>query len=70
TLDSKIHHNNLINNILGKIEGNLAKADDAIMLDQYGFVSETNATNLFLVKKGRVLTPRTDHLLTRHNPSN
>lgn len=63
TLDSKIHHNNLINNILAKIEGNLAKADDAIMLDQYGFVSETNATNLFLVKKGRVHTPRADHCL-------
>jgi branched-chain amino acid aminotransferase group I len=62
-LDSKIHHNNLINNILAKIEGNLAKADDAIMLDQYGFVSETNATNIFLVKKGRVHTPRADHCL-------
>ncbi|KAJ7549858.1 hypothetical protein O6H91_07G072300 [Diphasiastrum complanatum] len=47
-LDSKIHHNNLINNILAKIEGNLAGADDAIMLDCDGFVSETNATNLAL----------------------
>ncbi|KAJ8636579.1 hypothetical protein MRB53_010846 [Persea americana] len=62
-LDSKIHHNNLINNILAKVEGNLAKADDAIMLDQDGFVSETNATNLFLVKKGRVLTPHADYCL-------
>eukprot|EP00252_Welwitschia_mirabilis_P002716 TRINITY_DN12674_c0_g1_i2.p1 TRINITY_DN12674_c0_g1~~TRINITY_DN12674_c0_g1_i2.p1 ORF type:complete len:468 (+),score=102.15 TRINITY_DN12674_c0_g1_i2:507-1910(+) len=62
-LDSKIHHNNLINNILAKIEGNLANADDAIMLDQYGFVSETNATNIFLVKKGKVHTPRADHCL-------
>ena len=32
-IDSKIHHNNLINNILAKIEGNLAGADDALMLD-------------------------------------
>lgn len=63
TLDSKIHHNNLINNILAKIEGNLAKVDDAIMLDQYGFVSETNATNIFLVKKGQVHTPQADHCL-------
>lgn len=29
-----------------QVEGNLAKADDAIMLDQDGFVSETNATNI------------------------
>ncbi|KAK9146072.1 hypothetical protein Sjap_005975 [Stephania japonica] len=51
-LDSKIHHNNLLNNILAKVEGNLAKADDAIMLDKDGYVSETNATNIFLVKRG------------------
>ncbi|XP_077217724.1 branched-chain-amino-acid aminotransferase-like protein 1 isoform X2 [Tasmannia lanceolata] len=62
-LDSKIHHNNLLNNILAKVEGNLAKADDAIMLDHDGFVSETNATNIFLVKKGRVSTPHADYCL-------
>ncbi|MBA0632249.1 hypothetical protein Godav_001035, partial [Gossypium davidsonii] len=45
-LDSKIHHNNLLNNILAKIEGNNANADDAIMLDKDGYVSETNATNI------------------------
>ncbi|MQL72406.1 hypothetical protein Taro_004738 [Colocasia esculenta] len=62
-LDSKIHHNNLINNILAKVEGNLAKANDAIMLDYDGFVSETNATNIFMVKKGRVSTPHADYCL-------
>uniref|UniRef100_A0A2P2NZ31 Branched-chain-amino-acid aminotransferase-like protein 1 n=1 Tax=Rhizophora mucronata TaxID=61149 RepID=A0A2P2NZ31_RHIMU len=62
-LDSKIHHNNLLNNILAKVEGNNAKADDAIMLDKDGYVSETNATNIFLVKKGRVLTPHADYCL-------
>ncbi|KAK3014558.1 hypothetical protein RJ639_010172 [Escallonia herrerae] len=62
-LDSKIHHNNLLNNILAKIEGNNAKADDAIMLDKDGYVSETNATNIFLVKKGRVVTPHADYCL-------
>lgn len=56
-LDSKIHHNNLLNNILAKIEGNLAGADDAIMLDHEGFVSETNATNIFMIKKGVIHTP-------------
>ncbi|KAF9618343.1 hypothetical protein IFM89_000978 [Coptis chinensis] len=62
-LDSKIHHNNLLNNILAKVEGNLAKADDAIMLDKDGYVSETNATNIFLVKKGHVVTPHADYCL-------
>ncbi|CAI0391974.1 unnamed protein product [Linum tenue] len=62
-LDSKIHHNNLLNNILAKVEGNNASADDAIMLDKDGYVSETNATNIFLVKKGRVLTPHADYCL-------
>ncbi|KAM1640299.1 hypothetical protein ACFX15_010033 [Malus domestica] len=62
-LDSKIHHNNLLNNILAKIEGNNANADDAIMLDNDGYVSETNATNIFLVKKGCVLTPHADYCL-------
>ncbi|XP_013598707.1 PREDICTED: branched-chain-amino-acid aminotransferase-like protein 2 isoform X2 [Brassica oleracea var. oleracea] len=62
-LDSKIHHNNLLNNILAKIESNNANVDDAIMLDKDGFVSETNATNIFMVKKGRVLTPRADYCL-------
>ncbi|KAH9754679.1 Branched-chain-amino-acid aminotransferase-like protein 1 [Citrus sinensis] len=62
-LDSKIHHNNLLNNILAKIEGNNANTADAIMLDKDGYVSETNATNIFLVKKGRVLTPHADYCL-------
>ena len=63
TLDSKIHHNNLLNNILAKIEANLAGADDAVMLDVHGYLSETNATNLFLVKQGRLLTPTADSCL-------
>ncbi len=62
-IDSKIHHNNLINNILAKIEANVAGVDDAIMLDIYGFVSETNATNIFLIKRGELLTPHADSCL-------
>ena len=55
-LDPKIHHNNLIQSILAKIEANVAGADDAVMLDTRGFVAETNATNLFLVRGGSVTT--------------
>jgi branched-chain amino acid aminotransferase len=58
-LDPKIHHNNLIQSILAKIEANVAGADDAVMLDTRGFVAETNATNLFVVQQSRVRTPRT-----------
>jgi branched-chain amino acid aminotransferase len=58
-LDPKIHHNNLIQSILAKIEANVAGADDALMLDTRGFVAETNATHIFLVHHREVLTPRT-----------
>ena len=63
SLDSKIHHNNLINNILAKIEANVAGVDDALMLDVHGYVAETNATNVFLVKRGTLLTPHGDSCL-------
>ena len=58
-LDPKIHHNNLLQSILAKIEANAAGADDAVMLDMRGFVAETNATHLFLVDDDVVRTPRT-----------
>jgi branched-chain amino acid aminotransferase len=67
-LDPKIHHCNLIQSILAKIQATQAGADDAIMLDTRGFVAETNATHLFLVSgsgggnaegAGTVLTPTT-----------
>lgn len=63
TLDSKIHHNNLLNNVLAKIEADVAGVDDALMLDLHGFVAETNATNVFLVRKGVVITPHADACL-------
>ena len=40
-----------------KSEANVAGADDALMLDLRGFVAETNATHVFLVTGGAVLTP-------------
>jgi branched-chain amino acid aminotransferase len=57
-LDPKIHHNNLLQSILAKIQANVAGADDALMLDLRGFVAETNATHVFIVIGSRVLTPR------------
>jgi len=49
-LDARIHHANLLNSILAKIEANKAGADDALMLDTRGFVAETNATHVFIVR--------------------
>jgi branched-chain amino acid aminotransferase len=57
SIDPKIHHNNLLASILAKIEANVAGADDALMLDQRGFVAETNATNIFLVAREVLGTP-------------
>lgn len=67
-LDSKIHHNNLINNILAKIQSNVAGADAALMLDNYGFAAELNGTNVFIIKDGIIYTPHADaclHGITR-----
>ena len=55
-LDSKIHHANLLNNILAKIEANNAGVDDALMLDLDGFVAETNSCNIFMIKNNIVFT--------------
>jgi len=62
-LDSGIHHNNLINNILAKIQADHAGVDEAVMLDLDGFVAETNACNIFFVKNKELLTPQPDACL-------
>ena len=67
-LDSKIHHNNLLNNVLAKIQANQAGADAALMLDANGFVAELNDTNIFMAKDGKLFTPHADaclHGITR-----
>ncbi len=62
-LDSKIHHNNLLNNILAAIEANVAGVASAVMLDLNGFISETNDTNIFIVRDGKLYTPYADSCL-------
>src|SRR3954464_2268161 len=57
-LDARIHHANLLNSILAKIEANNAGADDALMLDTRGLVAETNATHVFIVRNSEVATGR------------
>ena len=48
---------NYLNNILARIEANNAGVEEAIMLNSDGFVAECTADNVFIVQKGRLLTP-------------
>jgi branched-chain amino acid aminotransferase len=57
-LDPRIHHANLLNSILAKIEANKAGADDALMFDIHGLIAETNATHVFIVRRNKVATSR------------
>lgn len=69
-LDSKIHHNNLLNNIIAKIQANVAGKDAGLMLDERGFVAELNGSNVFMVKNDEVFTPFAHACLpgiTRHS---
>lgn len=60
---------NYLNSILAKMEARRAGADDALMLDHRGFVSESSASNLFIVEDNKVSTPSTSsgilHGITR-----
>jgi len=48
---------NYLNNVLARIEANLADADEALMLNDAGNVAECTADNVFIVKRGQVFTP-------------
>ncbi len=48
---------NYLNNILAKIEANNAGVEEAVMLNADGYVAECTADNLFIVRKGSLLTP-------------
>lgn len=48
---------NYLNNILAKIEANIAGVEEAIMLNAEGYVAECTGDNLFIVKAGQLLTP-------------
>ena len=56
-LPAQIKSLNYLNNILGKIEANQRAADEGIMLNGEGYVTEGTADNVFIVRRGELLTP-------------
>lgn len=48
---------NYLNNIMAKIEGNLAGAQESILLNAEGYVAECSGDNIFIIKKGQIFTP-------------
>ncbi|NPE27735.1 branched-chain-amino-acid transaminase [Methanococcoides sp. SA1] len=58
-LSPNIKSLNYLNNILAKIEANAKGGDEAIFLDQNGFVSEGSGDNIFVIKNCKIYTPPT-----------
>lgn len=56
-LDPRIKSLNYLNHVLARIEASRAGADEAILLNAAGRVAEGTADNVFVVRKGRILTP-------------
>jgi branched-chain amino acid aminotransferase len=56
-LNPKIKSLNYLNNILTKIQANLAGVGEAIMLNSQGYVAEGSSDNIFIIKRGVVYTP-------------
>jgi branched-chain amino acid aminotransferase len=59
-LDPAIKGTNFLNNILAKIEAKKAGAYEGIMLNWEGYVAEGTISNIFMVRKGVLLTPHAD----------
>ena len=60
---------NYVNSILAKTESIRLGFEEAIMLDPQGYVAECTGENIFIVKRGKIITPSTAPLLegiTRH----
>jgi branched-chain amino acid aminotransferase len=56
-LNPAIKSLNYLNNVLARIEANLANADEALMLNDAGNIAECTADNVFIVKHGQIMTP-------------
>jgi branched-chain amino acid aminotransferase len=56
-LNPRVKSLNYLNNILAKIEGKIAGVEEAIMINQEGYVVECTGDNIFLVREGTLITP-------------
>ena len=66
--DNPLYSNNkiigtYINSIMALHDALAKNADEAILLDKNGFISEGSGENLFIVKGSKLLTPKTDFCL-------
>jgi branched-chain amino acid aminotransferase len=57
SLNPRVKSLNYLNNILAKIEGYLQGYPEVLMLNPEGYVLEGTGDNIFLVKRGRAITP-------------
>jgi branched-chain amino acid aminotransferase len=57
SLNPAVKSLNYLNNVMARIEANLAGADEALMLNDNGNVAECTADNVFVIKHGQIFTP-------------
>jgi branched-chain amino acid aminotransferase len=57
SLNPAVKSLNYLNNVMARIEANLAGADEALMLNDAGNVAECTADNVFIIKRGHIFTP-------------
>ena len=57
SLNPAVKSLNYLNNVMARIEANLASADEALMLNDAGNVAECTADNVFIIKHGQLFTP-------------
>jgi branched-chain amino acid aminotransferase len=58
TVDPKIKNFNRMHTYLAKLEADRAGADDVVLLDDRGLLTESRGSNVFLVRGGSLYTPR------------
>jgi len=63
TQDAKLNSHSKLNCIIALNHALRAGADEALMLDPFGFVNTTNACNFFIVRKGAVWTSTGDYCM-------
>jgi len=57
SLNPNIKTGNYLNNVLAKMEANKLGAQDAIMVNPWGYLTEGTTSNLFFVREGHIFTP-------------